>query len=126
MDTSHSTQIRPFQIDIPQAAIDDLKARLARTRWPSQPGGGDWSRGVPVAYLEQLAAYWADGFDWRQQEARLNAIPQFVSTIDGQDIHFLHVRSPEPNALPLLLLHGWPSSPIEFLQLVGPLTDPRS
>jgi pimeloyl-ACP methyl ester carboxylesterase len=123
-----NTEIRPFRIAIPQADLDDLRERLHRTRWPDRlhPAGADWSRGVPLAYLEGLAAYWADGFDWRKQEARLNELPQFVTTIDGQDIHFLHVRSPEASALPLLLTHGWPSSPVEFLNLIGPLTDPRA
>ena len=123
-----TTQIRPFRIAIPQADLDDLRERLHRTRWPDQlrPADAGWSRGVPLAYLEDLAAYWADGFDWRKQEADLNELPQFVTTIDGQDIHFLHVRSPEPSALPLLLTHGWPSSPVEFLRVIGPLTDPRA
>ncbi|MGH3480358.1 MAG: epoxide hydrolase family protein [Jiangellaceae bacterium] len=123
-----TTQIRPFRIAIPQADLDDLHERLHRTRWPDQlrTAGAGWSRGVPLAYLEDLAAYWADGFDWRKQEADLNELPQFVTTIDGQDIHFLHVRSPEPSALPLLLTHGWPSSPVEFLRVIGPLTDPRA
>jgi epoxide hydrolase len=124
MDTT--TEIRPFRIDIPQADLDDLKDRLARTRWPNELPGVGWSRGVPLGYLRDLAAYWADGFDWREQEAMLNAIPQSVTTIDGQDIHFLHVRSPRPDALPLILTHGWPSSPVEFLKVIGPLTDPAA
>jgi epoxide hydrolase len=121
-----TTEIRPFRIDIPQADLDHLTDRLARTRWPDEPPGIGWSRGVPLDYLKELAAYWADGFDWRKQEARLNELPQFVTTIDGQDIHFLHVRSAEPSALPLLLTHGWPSSPVEFLNVIDPLTDPRA
>jgi pimeloyl-ACP methyl ester carboxylesterase len=121
-----TTEIRPFRIDIPQADLDHLTDRLARTRWPDEPPGIGWSRGVPLDYLKELAAYWADGFDWRTQEARLNELPQFVTTIDGQDIHFLHVRSSEPSALPLLLTHGWPSSPVEFLKVIDPLTDPRA
>jgi hypothetical protein len=120
------TEVRRFRIDIPQADLDDLRQRLARTRWPGQPPGVGWSRGVPVGYLKELAAYWADGFDWRTQEASLNELPQFVTTIAGQDIHFLHVASPEPSAMPLLVIHGWPSSPVEFLQIIGPLTDPRA
>ena len=111
-----STEIRPFRIDIAQSDLDDLHDRIARTRWPQHPAGDDWARGVPLDYLQDLAGYWADGFDWRAQEARLNEIPQFVTTIDGQDIHFLHVRSAEPDALPLILTHGWPSSPVEFLR----------
>ena len=121
-----STEIRRFRIDIPQADLDDLRDRLARTRWPDALPGIGWTRGVPLDYLKELAAYWVNGFDWRKQEAKLNELPQFVTSIDGQDIHFLHVRSPEPSALPLLLIHGWPSSPVEFLQIIDPLTDPRS
>jgi pimeloyl-ACP methyl ester carboxylesterase len=116
--------IRPFRIAVPQADLDDLHQRLARTRWPAELPGVGWTRGVPLDYLKDLAAYWADGFDWRKQEAGLNELPQFVATIDGQDIHFLHVRSPQPSALPLLVTHGWPSSPVEFLKVIGPLTDP--
>jgi len=121
-----STEIRPFRIEVPQADLDDLRDRLARTRWPSGLPETGWGRGVPIGYLMELAGYWAAGFDWRGQEAKLNAIPQFVTTIDGQDIHFLHARSPEAGALPLILTHGWPSSPVEFLRVIGPLTDPRS
>src|SRR3712207_5162343 len=119
-----SSELRPFRIDIPQADLDDLKNRLARTRWPRELPGVGWSRGVPLAYLKELAEYWADGFDWHKQEEKLNEFPQFITTIEGQDIHFLHVRSPEPYALPLILTHGWPSSPVEFLKVIGPLTDP--
>jgi pimeloyl-ACP methyl ester carboxylesterase len=118
--------IRPFTIHIPDADLDDLRARLERTRWPQALPGVGWERGVPVDYLRGLADYWANGFDWRAQERRLNAIPQFTTTIDGQQIHFLHVRSPEPDALPLVMTHGWPSSPVEFLDVIGPLTDPRA
>ncbi|MFG1970667.1 epoxide hydrolase family protein [Nonomuraea fuscirosea] len=116
--------IKPFRIDIPQADLDDLRERLRRTRWAAQLPGG-WSRGVPVAYLRDLAGYWADGFDWRAQEARLNAFAQFTTTIDGQPLHFMHVRSPEPDALPLIITHSWPNSVAEFLDVIGPLTDPR-
>ncbi len=123
---STDTEIRPFRIHIPQADLDDLKDRLARTRWPQELPGVGWDRGVPPDYLKQLAGYWAGGFDWRKQETELNELPQFVTTVDGQDIHFLHIRSPEPNALPLILSHGWPSSPFEFLKVIGPLTDPRA
>jgi epoxide hydrolase len=119
-----SSELRPFCIDIPQADLDDLKNRLARTRWPDELPGVGWSRGVALDYLKELAEYWADGFDWRKQEEKLNEFPQFITTIDGQDIHFLHVRSPEPDALPLILTHGWPSSPVEFLKVIGPLADP--
>jgi pimeloyl-ACP methyl ester carboxylesterase len=118
--------IRPFRIEISQSDIDDLNDRLARTRWFDDLPGVAWSRGVPTSYLGELAEYWRTGFDWRAWEARLNELPQFVTEIDGQTIHFVHVRSPEPDALPLVLTHGWPSSFVEFLDVVGPLTDPRS
>ena len=121
-----TTEIKPFRIDVPQADLDDLGERLARTRWPAQLPGGGWSRGVPVDYLKDLAEYWRTGFDWRAFEARLNAFPQFTTEIDGIDVHFLHVRSPEPDALPLVLTHGWPNSVVEFADLIGPLTDPRA
>ena len=117
-------RLRPYRIHVPQADIDDLRDRLARTRWaPDLPGTG-WERGVPAGYLRELTAYWADGYDWRAHEAALNAIPQFITTIDGADVHFLHVRSAEPDATPLMLLHGWPGSVVEFLDVFGPLTDP--
>ncbi len=118
-------EIRPFRIAIPQDDLADLADRLHRSRWPDELPGVGWSRGVPLAYLQQLAAYWRDGYDWRRQEERLNELPQFTTTIDGQTVHFLHVRSPEPGALPLLVTHGYPSSIVEFLEIVGPLTDPR-
>jgi len=118
--------IRPFRIDIPQADLDDLRERLARTRWPDELPGVGWSRGVPLAYLQELAEYWRTAYDWRAWEARLNAIPQFTTAIDGTTIHFLHVRSPEPHALPLILTHGWPGSIVEFLDVIEPLTDPRA
>jgi epoxide hydrolase len=128
MTTTHpsDTAIRPFRIDIPQADLDDLRQRLHRTRWPDELPGVGWSRGVPLGYLKELAAYWRDGYDWRKQEARLNEFPQFTTTIDGQHLHFLHVRSRQPDALPLILTHGWPGSMVEFLDVIGPLTDPRA
>jgi pimeloyl-ACP methyl ester carboxylesterase len=119
-------EIRPFRIDIPQTDLDDLRDRLARTRWPNELPGVGWSRGVPLDYLKELAAYWRDGYDWREHEARLNAYPQFITTIEGQNVHFLHVRSPEPGALPLVLTHGWPGSIVEFLEVIEPLSDPRA
>jgi pimeloyl-ACP methyl ester carboxylesterase len=118
--------VKPFRINIPQAALDDLHERLARTNWPDELPGVAWSRGVPVSYLQELADYWRTGYDWRAQEARLNEFPQFTTEIDGQTIHFLHVLSPEPNALPLLILHGYPSSVVEFMNIIGALADPRS
>jgi epoxide hydrolase len=119
-------QIRPFRIDIPQPDLDDLRDRLARTRWPDELPGNGWARGVPTGYLRELAAYWRDGYDWRKHEAALNACPQFTTTIDGAIVHFLHVRSPEPGALPLILTHGWPGSVAEFLRVIGPLADPAA
>jgi len=118
--------LRRFRIDIPDAALDDLRDRLGRTRWPAELPGSGWEAGVPVGYLKDLAAYWATGFDWRAQEARLNAFPQFTTVIDGQNVHFLHVRSAEPTALPLIITHGWPGSVAEFVDLIGLLTDPAS
>jgi pimeloyl-ACP methyl ester carboxylesterase len=118
--------IEPFRIAVPQADVEDLRDRLARTRWPRELPGIGWNRGVPGDYLTTLAKYWRTGYDWRAHEARLNQYPQFVTEIDGQTIHFLHVRSPEPEATPLLLIHGWPGSFVEFIDLIGPLTDPRS
>ncbi|WP_219463946.1 epoxide hydrolase family protein [Nonomuraea rhizosphaerae] len=116
--------IESFRIAVPQRDLDDLRDRLRRTRWPRALPGGGWSRGVPVGHLRDLAARWADGFDWRAQEARLNAFAQFTTDIDGQRVHFLHVRSPEPDALPLIMTHSWPSTVAEFLHVIGPLTDP--
>ncbi len=121
-----SAEIRPFRIDIPQADLDDLRDRLARIRWPDELPSVGWSRGVPLGYLKALAEYWRTGYDWRKHEARLNEFPQFTTTIDGQNIHFLHVRSPEPHALPLILIHSWPGSFVEFMRMVGPLSDPRA
>ena len=126
MTDSATHDIRKFSISIPQQDLDDLADRLARTRWPASVPGAAWERGVPVSYLRELADYWRTGFDWRAAEARLNAYPQFTTEVDGQKIHFLHVKSPESDATPLLLLHGWPGSIVEFLHVIGPLTDPRS
>src|SRR5919107_1675247 len=118
--------LQPFEVNIPQADLDDLHERLIRTRWPDELPGVGWSRGVPLGYLKELTEYWQNEYDWRQWEARLNEFPQFTTTIDGQNIHFLHVRSPEPGALPLIISHGYPSSVVEFLSILGPLTDPRA
>jgi pimeloyl-ACP methyl ester carboxylesterase len=120
------SETRPFRIDIPQPAVDDLRRRLAATRWPAEEPVEGWERGVPLAYLRELAAYWADGYDWRRHERQLNELPQFVASIADLEIHFVHVRSPEPDAVPLLLTHGWPSSFVEFLKVIGPLSDPRA
>ena len=120
------TELRPFQVDIPQSDLDDLADRLARVRWPDELPGVDWSYGVPLDYVRELVDHWRTGYDWRAQEARINEHPQFMTTIDGQQVHFLHVRSPEPDALPLIATHGWPMSVVEYLDLIGPLTDPRA
>jgi epoxide hydrolase len=115
--------MEPFRIAIPDAAIDDLHDRLERTRWPAQLDGG-WDVGPPLDHVRALADHWRTGYDWRAWEARLNAHPQFTTTIDGARVHLLHVRSRHEDALPLVLTHGWPGSIVEFLELIGPLTDP--
>ena len=116
----------PFRIEIPQADIADLGERLRRTRWPEPETVGDWSQGVPLAYVQDICQYWAGGYDWRATEARLNGLPQFHVEIDNVAIHFIHVRSPRPAALPLIITHGWPGSVIEYLKVIAPLTDPAS
>ncbi|TVV75464.1 epoxide hydrolase family protein [Sphingomonas solaris] len=118
--------IEDFHLDVPEAALDDLRDRLARTRWPERETVMDATQGVPLADAQALCAYWRDSYDWRRCEARLNALGQFRTTIDGLGIHFLHIRSPEPDALPLILTHGWPGSVIEFLKVIGPLSDPAA
>ncbi|RIV40294.1 epoxide hydrolase family protein [Micromonospora radicis] len=118
--------MRPYRIDIPQADLDDLARRLAETRWPAPLADDGWDRGVPVSYLRELAEYWRTTYDWRAAEAQLNQYPQYVTEIDGATVHFLHVRSPEPDARPMIISHGWPGSVAEFLDVIGPLTDPRS
>src|SRR5579863_9007465 len=120
------TGIRPFRIDNPQEDLDDLRTRLAATRWPDQVHGAGWDYGIPLQVVQELAAYWRDGYDWRVHERVLNAFPQFTTPIDGQNVHFLHVRSAEPGALPLIMTHGWPGSIVEFMNVIGPLTDPRA
>ncbi len=119
-------RIEPFVIGVDTAALDDLRDRLRRARWPERETVGDWSQGVPLGYLQDLCDYWAEGYDWRATEARLNQIPQFTTEIDGLDIHFLHVRSPRPGAVPLVMTHGWPGSFLEFEHALGPLTDPAA
>jgi len=123
---SGRTEIRPFQVDMPGEAIADLRRRIAATRWPSQELVADRSQGVQLAMLQELARYWATGYDWRTCEARLNALPQFRTEIDGEGIHFIHVKSRRADALPLIITHGWPGSVIELLGVVGPLTDPTA
>ena len=116
--------IRPFHVEVPEEALADLRRRLAATRWPSRELVPDRSQGVQLATMQQLCRYWASDYDWRRCEARLNALPQFMTEIDGVDIHFIHVRSPHPDALPLVMTHGWPGSVVELLETVGLLTDP--
>jgi pimeloyl-ACP methyl ester carboxylesterase len=121
-----ATEIRPFHVEFPEEAIDDLRRRIAATRWPSKELVADRSQGVQLATAQALAAYWVDGYDWRKCEAKLNALPQFVTEIDGTDVHFIHVRSEHDDALPVIITHGWPGSIIEMLEVIGPLTDPTA
>jgi pimeloyl-ACP methyl ester carboxylesterase len=121
-----TAEVRPFRAEIPQTDLDDLHERLGRVRWPDELPGVDWSYGVPLDYMRELVDEWRTRFDWRSHEARLNGYPQFMTTIDGQQVHFVHVRSPEPDALPLICTHGWPMSVFEYLDLAGPLSDPRA
>jgi len=123
--TTKQAEIRPFRIDVPQSELDDLTARLEAARWPGEVAEAGTDYGMPLGTVQRLAEYWRTSYDWRAAEAKLNEIPQFTTTIDGQNIHFLHVRSPEPDAVPLMLLHGWPGSVVEFVSMIGPLTDPR-
>src|SRR5580693_9657623 len=118
------TSVRPFRVDMPEESVADLRRRIVATRLPSKELVADRSQGVQLATIQELARYWAADYDWRACEARLNALPQFTTEIDGVDIHFLHVRSPHEDALPLIMTHGWPGSVIEMLDSVGPLTDP--
>jgi pimeloyl-ACP methyl ester carboxylesterase len=116
----------PFVVDVPEEVLDDLRDRLRRTRYPNAIDGDGWGSGTDLDYLRELVGYWTDGFDWRAQEARINAFEQCTTTIGGQRLHLVHARSPEPDALPLLLVHGWPGSIVEFLDVIGPLTDPAA
>jgi pimeloyl-ACP methyl ester carboxylesterase len=118
--------VRPITIAVPDAVLADMRTRLARTRVPDQIPGTGWEYGTDRAYLEGLLAYWQNGFDWRAQERRINELDNYVTSIDGVDVHFIHVKSPNPNAMPLLMTHGWPGSFVEFLDLVGPLTNPAA
>jgi pimeloyl-ACP methyl ester carboxylesterase len=118
--------VEPFRIEVPEAELDDLRERLKAARWPEHETVEDWSQGVPLEYMKELCAYWAAGYDWRATEARLNALPQFRTEVDGLGIHFLHIRSPQRDAMPLVMTHGWPGSIVEFLKVIGPLTDPRA
>nr|WP_272210251.1 epoxide hydrolase [Marinicella sp. W31]MDC2876118.1 epoxide hydrolase [Marinicella sp. W31] len=124
--TGGNRSYHPFTVDIPQEAIADLRLRLEETRWPGAATTDDWSQGVPLARMQELAAYWRNDYDMSRLQTRLNAYPQFRTRIDGLGIHFLHVRSPHADAMPILLTHGWPGSVLEFLNLIGPLTDPTA
>ena len=123
---SNETEIRPFRVNMPDEAIAELRRRIGATRWPSRELVTDRSQGVQLATVQELARYWATDYDWRRCEAQLNALPMFKTGIDGVDVHFIHVRSPHENALPLIITHGWPGSVIELLGVVGPLTDPAA
>src|SRR5215216_5901874 len=125
-DLSTETPIRPFRVDVPEEDLVELRRRIASARWPSKELVEDRSQGVQLATLQALARYWETDYDWRKAEAELNALPQFTTEIDGVDIHFIHVKSPHENALPLIMTHGWPGSVIELLETVGPLTDPTA
>ena len=118
------SDIRPFSIDVPESQLDDLRARLAMTRLPERETPSDWSQGVPLEYVREIKEHWEHDYDWRRAEAAINAFEQFTTPIDGIDIHFIHARSPEPNALPLVMTHGWPGSIVEFLKVIEPLRDP--
>src|SRR5215208_3762893 len=118
--------VRDFHIDVPQEELDDLRQRILATRWPEKEPVTDFSQGVPLATMQKLARYWATEYDWRKVEAKLNSYPQFITNIDGLDIHFIHVRSKEKNALPVIVTHGWPGSIIEQLKIIDPLTDPTA
>src|SRR5208282_3341654 len=115
--------IRPFQVNVPEAELTELRRRISATRWPDRETVTDESQGLPLATIQELARYWATDYDWRKIEAKLNALPQFLTEIDGLDIHFIHVRSKHENALPLIVTHGWPGSVIEQLKIIDPLTN---
>lgn len=121
---SDDAAVHPFRIDVPDATLADLGRRLAQTRWPEAELVDDWSQGAPLAWIQDMCAYWAANYDWRAREALLNRFEQFITPIDGLDIHFIHQRSPHPEAKPLVITHGWPGSIVEFHKVIQPLTDP--
>jgi hypothetical protein len=125
-DVADTTAIRPFHVNVPETELNDLGRRINATKWPEQETVTDASQGVQLATIQALARYWATEYDWRKIEAKLNALPQFVTNIDGLDIHFIHVRSKHENALPLIVTHGWPGSIIEQMKIIGPLTNPTA
>ena len=120
------TDVSPFRIAVSDDVLDDLRQRLAQARWPERECVDDWSQGIPLEFTRELAAYWADGYDWRSREALLNRFDQFTTDIDGLDIHFIHQRSPHEGAFPLIITHGWPGSIVEFHKVIEPLTDPTA
>src|SRR5262249_18695353 len=122
VQSSAETAIRPFRVSIPEQALSELRRRILATQWPEKETVSDTSQGVPLAEMQELARYWATGYDWRKAEAKLNSFPQFITNIDGLDIHFIHVRSKNPKALPLLISHGWPGSVLEQIKLIERLT----
>ena len=120
------SDVHSFEISASEEELDDLRRRLKATRWPNEEPVDDWSQGIPLSYVQEVCAYWADGYDWRERESLLNRFPQFTTEIDGIDIHFVHARSPEKTALPLVITHGWPGSIVEFQKVIGPLSDPAA
>ncbi len=124
LDQASGDAILPYRLEVPQAALDDLSARLAQVRWPDRETVSDWSQGVPLDRMQALVAYWRDTYDWRRCEAEVNQWPQFRTNIDGLGVHFMHIRAPHADALPMILTHGWPGSFLEFLKVIGPLTNP--
>jgi hypothetical protein len=124
-ETAASAAIKPFKMHVPESVLIDLRRRLADTRWPDQIPGTTWEYGADIRKIRELASYWQQGYDWRAQEARFNRLGQFTTEIDGQTIYFIHVRSPRAGAIPLLLIHGWPGSVVEFLKVIEPLTNPK-
>ena len=126
VDVVEATAIRPFHVSTPEAELTDLRRRINATRWPDRETVTDASQGVQLAFLQALAQYWATEYDWRKVEAKLNSYPNFLTEIDGLDIHFMHIRSKHENALPVIVTHGWPGSPIEQLKIIDPLTNPTA
>src|SRR5215475_11980959 len=121
-----SSQIKPYRISIGDDVLDDLRSRLRNTRWPEAEPVGDWSQGMPLQWIKEVCRYWAEDYDWRKREALLNRFAQFTTEIDGLSIHFVHVRSPHPDAMPLIITHGWPGSIVEFHKVIEPLTNPTA
>ena len=126
VDVAEATAIRPFSVNVPETELAELRQRIRATRFPEKETVNDFSQGVPLATVQKLAHYWATEYDWRKVEARINAVPNFITEIDGLDIHFIHVRSKHPNALPLIVTHGWPGSIIEQLKIIDPLVNPTA